>query len=54
MVAIGLADPERIVRNSTAPPEAPLFLTKPLGLGIVTTAHKRGSPTGAAGARPSS
>ncbi len=42
MVALGLADPERIVRNSTAPPEAHLFLTKPLGVGIATTAHKRG------------
>lgn len=42
MVALGLTDPERIVRNSTAPPEAHLFLTKPLGIGIATTAHKRG------------
>ena len=42
MVALGLADPERIVRNSTVPPEAHLFLTKPLGIGIATTAHKRG------------
>jgi len=42
MVALGLADPERIVRNSTAAPGARLFLTKPLGLGIVSTAIKRG------------
>jgi selenide,water dikinase len=42
MVALGLADPERITRNSTVPPEAHLFLTKPLGIGIATTAHKRG------------
>lgn len=42
MVALGLADPERIVRNSTAPAGAHLFLTKPLGLGIVSTALKRG------------
>jgi selenide, water dikinase len=42
MVALGLADPERIVRNSTVPDEAHLFLTKPLGIGIATTAHKRG------------
>ncbi len=42
MVALGLADAERIVRNSTAPPGAHLFLTKPLGLGIVSTAIKRG------------
>jgi selenide,water dikinase len=42
MVVLGLADPERITRNSTVPPEAHLFLTKPLGIGIATTAHKRG------------
>ena len=42
MVALGLADPDRIVRNSTAPPFAHLFLTKPLGLGIISTAIKRG------------
>jgi selenide,water dikinase len=42
MVALGLADPDRIVRNSTARPGARLFLTKPLGLGIVSTALKRG------------
>ena len=42
MVALGLADPARIVRNSTAPPGARLFLTKPLGLGIASTALKRG------------
>ncbi len=43
MVALGLADPDRIVRNSTAVPGARLFLTKPLGLGIVSTALKRGT-----------
>ncbi len=42
MVALGLVDPERIVRNSTAAPGDRLFLTKPLGLGIVSTALKRG------------
>lgn len=42
MVAIGLVDPERIVRNSTARAGDRLFLTKPLGLGIVSTALKRG------------
>jgi selenide,water dikinase len=45
MVAIGFADPERIVRNSTAPPGAALFLTKPLGLGILSTAVKNGKAT---------
>jgi selenide,water dikinase len=43
MVALGLADAGRIVRNSTAPAGARLFLTKPLGLGIVSTAIKRGT-----------
>jgi selenide,water dikinase len=42
MVALGLVDPDEVVRNSTAPAEAGLFLTKPLGLGIVSTAIKRG------------
>ena len=42
MAVTGLVDPERMVRNSTAPPGARLFLTKPLGLGIITTAIKRG------------
>ncbi len=43
MVALGFADPARVVRNSTAPPGAELVLTKPLGLGIASTAIKRGS-----------
>ncbi|MGZ5351920.1 MAG: selenide, water dikinase SelD [Actinomycetota bacterium] len=43
LVALGLADPERIVRNSTAVAGCRLFLTKPLGLGIVSTAIKRGT-----------
>jgi selenide, water dikinase len=42
MVALGLADPGAIVRNSTATAGSRLFLTKPLGLGIVSTAIKRG------------
>jgi selenide, water dikinase len=42
MVALGHADAERIVRNSTAQAGAHLLLTKPLGLGIATTALKRG------------
>jgi selenide, water dikinase len=42
MVALGLTEPERVVRNSTVPVGARLFLTKPLGIGIATTAHKRG------------
>ena len=42
MVAIGLADPARIVRNSAVRAGDHLFLTKPIGLGIVSTAVKRG------------
>jgi selenide, water dikinase len=42
MVALGLVDPDDVMRNSTAPAGAGLFLTKPLGLGIVSTAIKRG------------
>jgi len=42
MVALGFADPERIVRNSTAPAGATLFLTKPIGTGIVSSAIKDG------------
>jgi selenide,water dikinase len=42
MVAIGLVGTDEIVRNSTAPAGAALYLTKPLGLGIVSTAIKRG------------
>jgi len=42
MVALGLVDPDEVVRNSSAPVGAGLFLTKPLGLGIVSTAIKRG------------
>ncbi len=45
MAVTGFADPDRLLRNSTAPPGARLFLTKPLGLGIVTTAIKRGEAT---------
>jgi selenide,water dikinase len=41
MVALGFVDPAKVIRNSTAPVGATLFLTKPLGLGIVSTAIKR-------------
>ena len=43
MVALGFVDSGRIVRSSTAPPGARLFLTKPLGTGVISTAIKRGS-----------
>jgi selenide,water dikinase len=42
MAVTGFVDLERIVRNSTAPPHSRLFLTKPLGTGIISTAIKRG------------
>jgi selenide,water dikinase len=42
MVAIGVVTPDDVVRNSTTPAGATLYLTKPLGLGIVSTAIKRG------------
>src|SRR5205085_10524176 len=41
MAVTGFVDVDRIVRNSTAPPGATLYLTKPLGLGIISTAIKR-------------
>jgi selenide,water dikinase len=42
MAVTGFVDLDRLVLNSTAGPGAPLFLTKPLGIGIITTAIKRG------------
>jgi selenide,water dikinase len=42
MAVLGFADPDRIVRNSTMRAGDVLYLTKPLGLGIITTAVKRG------------
>jgi selenide,water dikinase len=45
MAVTGLVDPERIVRNSAMREGDRLFLTKPLGVGIITTAIKRGEAT---------
>jgi selenide,water dikinase len=45
MAVTGFVDPDRIVRNSTMGPGDRLFLTKPLGLGIIATAVKRGEAT---------
>jgi selenide,water dikinase len=42
LVALGTVHPERIVRNVGARPGDALLLTKPLGIGILTTAIKRG------------
>ncbi|MEX0992139.1 MAG: selenide, water dikinase SelD [Actinomycetota bacterium] len=42
MVVVGFADPDAIMRNSTARAGDRLLLTKPLGLGMISTAIKRG------------
>jgi selenide,water dikinase len=42
MVVLGLVDADGAVRNSAASAGDGLYLTKPLGLGIVSTAIKRG------------
>lgn len=41
LAVTGVIHPERILRNSTARPGDRLILTKPLGIGIVSTAIKR-------------
>ncbi len=45
LAVTGFADPNRIVRNSTMSVGDRLVLTKPLGIGIITTALKRGVAT---------
>jgi selenide,water dikinase len=42
MAVTGFVDLDRLVLNSTAPSGTQLLLTKPLGIGIITTAIKRG------------
>ena len=42
LAVIGLVRPERILANAGARPGDALLLTKALGTGIVTTAHKKG------------
>jgi selenide, water dikinase len=42
LVALGTVHPERVVRNVGARPGDTLLLTKPLGMGVLTTAIKRG------------
>jgi selenide, water dikinase len=41
LAVTGVVDPERILRNSTALAGHDLFLTKPVGAGVATTALKR-------------
>lgn len=42
LAVTGLVHPDRIVRNSTAQPGAELVLTKPLGMGIISSGIKDG------------
>jgi cysteine desulfurase NifS/selenium donor protein len=42
MAVTGIVHPDRVLRNSTARPGDALVLTKPLGVGIISTALKRG------------
>ncbi|WP_010692734.1 selenide, water dikinase SelD [Saccharopolyspora spinosa] len=41
LAATGIVDPDRLLRNDTARPGLPLSLTKPLGIGVLNTRHKR-------------
>jgi len=43
MAVTGTVHPDRVVTNAGARPGDVLVLTKPLGTGVLTTAHKRGS-----------
>ncbi len=51
LTVTGVIHPSEVVYNSTAQAGDVLFLTKPLGIGILTTGIKRGTVTGAAIAR---
>jgi selenide, water dikinase len=42
LAVTGVVEPDRILRNSTAAAGHDLFLTKPIGVGVATTAIKRG------------
>jgi len=42
LAVTGIVHPDRVLRNSTARPGDALVLTKPLGVGIISTAVKRG------------
>ncbi len=45
LVAVGLVDLEQLIRNTEARPGMSLVLTKPIGVGMLTTAGKRGVAT---------
>jgi selenide, water dikinase len=51
MAVTGIAHPDEVVRNSTAVAGDVLFLTKPIGGGVITTAAKRGNASAEAIAR---
>ncbi len=40
LAVTGIADPNRLLRNSTGKPGTPLSLTKPLGIGVLNSRHK--------------
>ncbi|HVF18924.1 MAG TPA: selenide, water dikinase SelD [Mycobacteriales bacterium] len=40
MAVVGTADPLRLLRNDAGRPGDPLVLTKPLGIGVLTSMHK--------------
>jgi len=42
MAVVGLVEPDRLVTNAAARPGDALILTKPLGLGVISTAIKAG------------
>lgn len=48
LAVIGTAHPERILGNAAGRPGDRLLLTKPLGVGVIATAHKAGRDEGAA------
>lgn len=43
LAVTGVAHPDQVVRNSTAQPGDVLFLTKPIGGGVISTAAKKGN-----------
>ncbi len=45
LVALGLVDPRKVKRNSSARPGDALILGKPLGIGILSAAHTKGALT---------
>ncbi|MHB8513212.1 MAG: selenide, water dikinase SelD [Actinomycetota bacterium] len=46
MAVIGLVHPDHVVTNSAARPGDSLYLTKPIGTGVIATALKRGESNG--------